>query len=440
MKNHEYQTATKQWSCKFQELEQLQARQLQSLGLLKNPSMHGYVKDSLFYATMLRQLAIESRMQEIDLLTEQTKSIIQSADSMFCDERSSGIFSRTTAESFSDNGSVLSNSDIKSVSSMTEVTSSTLQSPKNNTLSDTTEEIMSYTSAVKGSMQLSKQFIAKSESDANLGITKFQARFRGGVIRDNLSQIQAEARYKKDAQDDIVQKLVQQRVDEENAKKVTERKKIFLEQQQLNLNLQIKEKQKKLSNIAQNIANKKNEEDFVLQLAIEDKMLESFVQAQSLTIHGLSSKEKKTLKPLQKSIKNELFNFCNVDDKVAVDKLNPIVMECLQKEGFHYQGLSNWLVKSAVRESYEGFDLCVQDCGASFDGMKVFSRIVQPSIGKDRLNQLKDLNCDKKLQLSDGQIDTIMEIEKQLLLVSFALQYKKSLLRPYTLLTKNNFK
>jgi len=344
-----------------------------------------------------------------------------------------------SADYFFDDVSVDSNSDIKSVSSMTESTSSRGQSSNRSSLIATTKETISYISAVKSSMQSPNQSIAKSESDAISGLTKFQARFRGGVIRDNLSQIQAKAQHQKDAQKDAVQKLAQRRVDEENAKKIIEQKRLFLEQQQRNLHLKNQEQQEKLNKFAQNLENKKNEEEFVLQQAIEGHMLESLSQAQYSTLDGLSSKDKKRLKPFQKSIKYEFFNSSGVDENIAIDRLKPIVMEYLQKEGIH-QGLSNWLVRSAVHGARQGFDLCVQDCGKSFDGMQVLSRIVQPSVGQDRLNQLKGLNNDKNLQLSDGQIHQVMEIEKQLLLGSFALQYKKSLLQPYTLLIKNNCK
>jgi hypothetical protein len=321
-----------------------------------------------------------------------------------------------------------------SISSMTHT--SCLESPKSRT-SSTTEETISNTS-VEFFMPRLKESVQVPKIDPTSGITKFQARYRGNVLREDLSQLQAQAGYEKESQEKNAQKLMQKNLNELQLKKIKDQKKLLLEQQAANLKLRIQKEQEKRKEIEQNIENKKNEDEFVLQQVIQDQILESFSSAQFAMVHGLSSKDKKILKPLQKVIRDELFNFSNIDDKIIVDRLKPIVMNCLKKEGVDHEALSNWIVRSAVQASRDGFNDCVQTCGKSFDGTKVFERIIQPSVGNERFDQLQSLNKDRNLQLSDGQIDTIMKIEKQLLLGSFILRYKNNVLRPYILLTKNN--
>ncbi len=433
MKSLEYKALTKQWVDKFQQLEQLQDNQLQSMKMIKNPSMHGYVKGSLLQAIMLRKLAIESCTQEISFLTEQTKHTIVSVDSIACNKNDLDVSSGTTL-SLSEDLSTCSNSDIESVSSMTK--SLDVHSPKSRTSSTTTEETMSYASSVTAPVKFSKQSITNSDSNLISSITKFKAQFRGVLIREDLSQIQAKIRYKKNLENQNNQKLAQQIFDEAQDQKKKEQKKVGFKRQQACSREDYQEKQK---NRALKLVQSNNSEDFVLNQAIQDEILASYIDSQSLSLDGLSVKDKKLLKPLQKSLKDELWSSHEYkNNQVIAQKLYPMVTQSLNKSGITHQSFSNWLVRNAVNSSCENFDMCLQDCGSRFDGPQIFEKIITPTFGKERFDQLKSLSEEKKLQFSDDQIGQIIEIEKQLLLSSIAVQYNNKLSHPYTFQVQNN--
>ena len=428
LKGLQYKALSKQWIHAFNRHEMLQERQSQVIDILKNSHIQGHSKNSMLQAAELRFFAIQSCKQDIQSINEQISS------NLSVDTSKDRSIQSLLAQSLSVPLLTDLNSNAGSISSMANTFE--LESPKSRT-SSTTEETISNVS-VESFMPRLKESVQVPKIDPTSGITKFQARYRGNVLREDLSQLQAQAGYEKELRKINAQKLMQKHLDEVQLKKIEDQKKLVLEQQSANLKLKIQAQEEKRKQIAQNIENKKNEDEFVLQQAIEDQMLESLSHTQFSTVHELSSKDKKILKPLQKVIRDELFNSSHVDDNVIVDCLKPIVMNSLKKEGIDHQGLSSWILRSALQASRDGFEDCMQNCGPSFDGAQIFERMIQPSVGKERFYQLQTMNKDKDLQLSDGQIGTIMKIEKQLLLGSFALQHKNNALRRYILLTKNN--
>jgi hypothetical protein len=211
------------------------------------------------------------------------------------------------------------------------------------------------------------------------------------------------------------------------AKAVARKAKAAQRVEQRKINIVIAEEDQKRREEAIRIAQvKETAEKYVLDKKYIGcvSILESLQYVQSSTLNGLARDDKKSLQSFQKFMRRELFNSNDSIDNL--DTLKPIVMQRLKQCGIDHQRLSDWAVDSMVNTARDGFEVCVKDCGSSFDGTRVFERIVKTTIDEEHFQTLSQIMKRNNIHSSDGNIRNLMEIQKQLLLGAFALQYKNS--------------
>lgn len=265
-------------------------------------------------------------------------------------------------------------------------------------------------------------FLIKKADDSKLlsanfehaisGIIKFQSRYRGFTLRHNhLGNIQLPLRLAKQLREDALQRAEKQKVCEQEATLAQERIRCLKQTQRANNFLKKQERQKQAE---QNIRNQ--------ELNV---IIESLDSVQEKTLANVTKKERKLLKSFYQSI-NQLVRESDISDNVAtVGQLATITQQSLNKYvGIDSRGFANCLAIRAFKAA--NFDECVEHCGRKFDADKILNAIIQPTYDQEHFQNLSQLLKENNIARADQQTHKIIDLEKQLLLGSFALAYKKA--------------